>query len=134
MAKHARGTFEVTLTREPPYHASEGATLGRTTIKKQFQGGLVGTSEAQMLSAGTPVQGSAGYVALDLFSGTLDGRAGTFVLQHSGTMTRGKPELSISVVPDSGTSELTGLAGEMTIEIIDGKHLYAFDYTLDEPV
>jgi hypothetical protein len=133
MKRQARGTFEVTLTREPPYHASEGATLGRTTIKKRFQGGLVATAEAQMLSAGTSVQGSAGYVAMDLVSGALDGRSGTFVLQHSGTMNRGKPELNVSVVPDSGTLELVGLAGRMTIEITDGQHFYVFDYTLDEP-
>jgi hypothetical protein len=133
MKRQARGTFEVTLTREPPYHASEGVTLGRTTIEKRFQGGLVATAEAQMLSAGTSVQGSAGYVAMDLVTGTLDGRAGTFVLQHNGTMNRGKPELSVSVVPDSGTSELSGLAGRMTIEITNGQHFYVFDYALDEP-
>jgi len=85
-----------------------------------------------MLTAGTAVKGSAGYVAIERASGTLHGRSGTFVLQHTGTMTRGAPQLTITVIPDSGTGELVGLAGKMTINIADGKHSYEFDYTLAE--
>jgi hypothetical protein len=83
-----------------------------------------------MLSAATEVKGSAGYVAIERVSGTLHGRSGTFILQHSGTMTRNAPQMSVTVVPDSGTGQLVGLAGKMTIKIADGKHFYEFDYTL----
>jgi hypothetical protein len=100
------------------------------SIDKQFHGDLEATSKGQMLAAGTEVQGSAGYVAIERVSGTLGGRSGTFALQHSGTMTRGEPQLIITVVPDSGTGQLVGLAGTMTITIADGKHQYGFDYTL----
>jgi hypothetical protein len=100
------------------------------SIDKQFHGDLEATSKGQMLTAGTEVQGSAGYVAIERVSGTLGGRSGTFALQHSGTMTRGEPQLSITVVPDSGTGQLVGLAGTMLITIADGKHSYGFDYTL----
>jgi len=99
-------------------------------IDKQFTGDLIGVSKGEMLSAGTPTKGSAGYVAIERVSGALHGRTGTFVLQHSGTMTRGSPELTVSVVPDSGSGELTGLSGTMRI-IIEGKrHSYEFDYTI----
>ncbi len=106
--------------------------LGRMSIDKQFHGDLEATSKGQMLTAGTTVTGSAGYVAIEYVSGTLHGRRGTFVLQHSGTMTRGAPQLSITVVPDSATGELAGLAGQMAIVIADGKHSYDFEYTLAE--
>jgi hypothetical protein len=133
MRTHASGTFEVKLNPQkadnPP---AEAANLGRMSIDKQFRGNLEATSKGEMLSAVTDVQGSAGYVAIERVSGTLDGRSGTFVLQHSGTMTRGEPQLSVTVVPDSGTDQLTGLAGKMTIKIADGKHFYEFDYTLPE--
>ena len=85
-----------------------------------------------MLSAMTEVKGSAGYVAMERVTGTLHGRSGSFVLQHSGTMTRGAPQMSVTVVPDSGTGQLAGLAGQMTIKITDGKHFYEFEYTLPE--
>ncbi len=128
---HATGTFEVKLN--PASHdKSEDTTLGRMTIDKQFHGDLEGTSKGEMLSAGTSVKGSAGYVAIERVSGTLNGRRGTFVLQHSGTMTRGAPQLTITVVPDSGTGQLVGLAGKMGITIADGKHSYDFEYTLAE--
>ena len=100
------------------------------TIDKQFHGDLEATSKGQMLAFSTDVKGSAGYVAMEQVNGTLHGRTGTFVLQHSGTMTRGAPQLSLTVVPDSGTGELVGLAGKMNIIIADGKHSYEFDYTL----
>jgi len=100
-------------------------------LDKQFYGDLEGLSKGQMLAASTDVQGSAGYVAMERVTGKLDGREGSFALQHTGTMTRGTPQLSITVVPDSGTGELVGLAGKMTINIVDGKHNYEFEYTLD---
>jgi hypothetical protein len=102
------------------------------SIDKQFHGDLEATSQGEMLMAGTEVKGSAGYVAMERVTGTLHGRAGAFTLQHSGTMTRGVPQLSVTVVPDSGTGQLVGLAGKMAIKIADGKHFYEFDYTLAE--
>jgi hypothetical protein len=102
------------------------------SLDKQFRGDLEVSSRGEMLSAGTSVNGSAGYVALERVTGALHDRAGTFVLQHSGTMTRGTPRLSITVVPDSGTGELAGLAGRMAIEIADGEHSYDFEYTIAE--
>jgi len=127
---HARGTFEVKLT--PQADGDAGAGLARMILDKQFHGDLEATSQGQMLSAGTAVQGSAGYVALERVSGALRGRTGTFVLQHLGVMNRGTPQLTITVVPDSGTGELTGLAGTMGIEIADGEHSYDFEHTLPE--
>jgi hypothetical protein len=103
------------------------------SMDKQFSGDLEGTSKGQMLAAMTDTSGSAGYVAIGRVKGTLHGRSGTFALQHSGTMTRGAPQLIITVVPDSGTDQLAGLGGRMTINIVDGKHSYEFDYTLAQP-
>jgi hypothetical protein len=125
---HATGPFEVKLTPQPPSDA--GTAIGRMTIDKQFQGDLEASSKGEMLSVFATVKGSAGYVALEKVSGKLHGRAGSFVLQHSGTMTRGAPQLSVTVVPDSGTEELTGLTGKMDIEIAEGKHSYQFEYLL----
>jgi uncharacterized protein DUF3224 len=128
---HASGTFDVKLTPQPTAGQAD-QTPARLSIDKQFHGDLEGASKGEMLSAGTSVKGSAGYVAIEKVTATLHGRSGTFVLQHSGTMTRGAPELSVTVVPDSGTSQLTGLTGKMTIRIADGKHFYEFDYTLPD--
>jgi hypothetical protein len=127
----AVGTFEVKVT---PQALGDGADadVGRMTLDKQFHGDLEGTSKGQMLAASTSVKGSAGYVAMEKVTATLKGRSGSFVLQHSGTMTRGAPQLTVSVVPDSGTGQLVGLAGTMTIKIADGKHSYDFEYTLAE--
>jgi hypothetical protein len=133
MSKRAAGPFEVTATPDPPYDTGPGATLGRMALAKTFAGDLEAASAAQMLSAMTEVKGSAAYVAIERVSGTLHGRRGTFVLQHSGTMTRGAPSLTVSVVPDSGTGELRGIAGTMKIDIVEGKHSYLLDYTLEEP-
>ncbi|PYQ33208.1 MAG: DUF3224 domain-containing protein [Acidobacteria bacterium] len=130
MTTHARGAFEVTLKPLPAYESAEGSMLGRMSIDKQFHGDLEGTSKGEMLTGGGVAKGSAGYVAIERVSGTLHGRTGTFILQHSGTMTRGAPQLSISVVPDSGTGQLVGLTGRMDIKIADGKHFYDFEYTL----
>lgn len=127
---HATGDFEVKLNPFPPDTYTEGTLLARLSIDKQFHGDLAATSKGQMLSALTSVEGSAGYVAIERVTGTLAGRSGTFVLQHSGLMNRGAQQLTITVVPDSGTDELTGLAGTMIIHIADGSHSYEFEYTL----
>jgi hypothetical protein len=123
---HASGTFEVKLA---PL-ATDAPDLGRMSIDKQFHGDLEATSKGEMLTAMTGVQGSAGYVAVEKVTGSLKGRTGTFVLQHTGLMNRGTPQLTITVVPDSGTGQLEGLTGTMAIQIEGGKHSYTFDYTL----
>jgi hypothetical protein len=128
MMTHASGTFEVKMTPQTPDDKS--ATVGRFSLDKQSQGNLEGTSKGEMLAVGTAVNGSAGYVAMEQVTGTLNGRSGSFALQHTGTMTRGALQLSVTVVPDSGTGELSGLSGKMTINIVDGKHLYEFDYEI----
>jgi Protein of unknown function (DUF3224) len=133
MPNHASGTFEVKLTpQKPDNKEAESASLGRMSLDKQFHGDLEAISKGEMLSVMTDVKGSAGYVAIERVTGTLHGHSGTFVLQHSGTMTRGTPQLSVTVVPDSGTGQLAGLTGAMTIKITDGKHFYEFDYTLPD--
>ena len=132
MTTRAEGTFEVRLSPLATHDQAEGSLLGRMSIDKQFHGDLEASSWGEMLSAGTGVKGSAGYVAMERVRGTLQGRSGTFVLQHSGTMTRGTPHLTVAVVPDSGTDQLAGLAGTMAITVADGKHSYDFEYTLGE--
>ena len=133
MTMHASGTFEVKVNvQKADNKEAESAKLGRMSLDKQFHGELEATSAGEMLSVGTEVKGSAGYVAIERVNGILHGRAGTFALQHSGTMTRGEPQLSVTVVPDSGTGELVGIAGKMTINIVDRKHFYEFEYTLPE--
>ncbi len=127
----ATGTFDVKLSPQAVDEKAD-ASLGRMSIDKQFHGDLEGSSTGEMLSASTSVKGSGAYVAIERVSGTLHGRGGSFTLQHSGTMTRGAPQLTITVVPDSGTDQLKGLAGKMMIIITDGKHSYDFEYTLAE--
>jgi hypothetical protein len=126
----ARGTFEVKLTPQPADDYADGAALGRMVIDKQFQGDLQATSKGQMLTGMSSVKGSAGYVAIERVSGALAGRRGTFVLQHSGIMARGAASLTVTVVPESGTDQLTGLTGTMTIDVAGGQHSYEFEYTL----
>lgn len=125
------GKFEVSLS---PLDFSvagiEGIHLGRISINKTFAGDLDAVSKGEMLSTSTPVEGSAGYVAIEQVSGTLAGKKGSFVLQHFGTLNRGKDRLILEVVPDSGTGELSGLSGKMAIIIEDGKHYYEFEYEL----
>jgi Protein of unknown function (DUF3224) len=130
MEFHASGTFDVQLV--PLTLADPGAdsTLARMMIDKIFVGDLQGTSRGEMLTAGSPDKGSAGYVAIERVSGSLQGRNGAFVLMHSGTMHRGQSELVIKVVPDSGTDALAGIAGTLDIKVTDGKHFYTLDYTL----
>lgn len=126
----ATGAFEVKMARQPLVDAGAEPMLGRMTIDKTFTGDLQGTGKGEMLMAGTETKGSAGYVAIERVNGTLNGRTGTFVLQHTGTMNRGAPQLSVTVVPDSGTGQLAGLTGTLNIIIASGRHSYEFDYTL----
>ena len=133
---HASGAFDVQMQPQPAADetltpgATPGVTFGRLLLTKRYQGDLQATASGQMLSAVTPTAGSAGYVAIEHVSGTLHGRAGSFVLQHSGLMNRGDKQLSISVVPDSGTGELAGLQGRLDIRMTEGKHFYELVYTL----
>ncbi|UXI66354.1 DUF3224 domain-containing protein [Tahibacter amnicola] len=128
-----QGLFDVSLVAQPTAEDASGAILGRRSIDKRYHGELDATSRGEMLSAGSPQTGSAGYVAIEKVTGTLGGRRGSFYLQHSGTMSRGDHALQIIVIPDSGTDELVGLRGRMGIRIADGKHYYDFDYSLDPP-
>lgn len=113
MTNHASGTFEVKMAMQP---VEENAPLGRFTLEKEFQGDLQGTSKGQMLAISSAIEGSAGYVAMEQVAGTLSGRSGTFALQHNGIMNRGVPQLSVTVVPDSGSGDLVGLSGQLDIK------------------
>ena len=127
----AKGTFEVKMTAEPPFSDHEGVSLGRATFEKTFRGDLDATSTVHMIGArNANVPTSGGYVALERVTGTLAGRKGTFVLQHNGIMNRGKGSLDCTVVPDSGTGELSGLSGRLAIDIVEKQHHYTFDYEL----
>lgn len=128
MSYLAKGTFEVTLQPLSFEGADARWKLGRMAIDKQISGDLMATTKGQMISAMTDTQGSAGYVAIERVTGTLNGKQGSFVLQHNGLMNRGTPFLSVGVVPDSGTDELVGLEGEFKITIEGGKHSYEFTY------
>lgn len=130
MTRIARGTFSVEMKPHSAPEPVDGVSLGRMSLDKKFEGELEGTGQGEMLTALTPIKGSAGYVAIERFTGTLHGRSGSFVFQHSGTMNQGVPQLSIAVVPDSGTEALLGIAGTFTLNIVDGQHLYEFEYTL----
>lgn len=127
---HATGRFEVKVMPQPVVDTDAG--IGRMSIDKQFHGDLEAVSKGEMLSAQGTVKGSAGYVAIERVSGTLHGRKGSFILQHNATMTRGTPQLSILVLPDSGTDQLAGITGMMTIQIEQGQHSYEFDYTFGD--
>jgi len=128
MTNPATGTFEVKLT--PQDDKSEDKTLGRMSINKQWHGEIEGLSTGQMLTGRDVNTGSAGYVAMEKLTGTVKGRKGTFILQHSATMTKGKGDLTITVVPDSGTDDLKGISGKLTIRIENGKHFYDLEYSL----
>jgi Protein of unknown function (DUF3224) len=130
--KKAMGTFDVKIGSLLQYNTSEDAKLARMSIDKQFHGDLVGSSQGEMLSAGTGTKGSAGYVAIERVTGKLSNRSGSFVLQHNATMTRGSPYLNIVVIPDSGTEELAGLSGTMHIVIDKGNHSYEFEYSFSD--
>lgn len=124
----AKGPFQVKRVALPA--AFEAASLGRHSLDKVFSGDLEATSLGEMISAGGLVPGSAGYVGMERVTGTLHGRSGAFVLQHSATMDRGTPSLTITVVPDTGTDALTGLSGSMRIIIEKGQHSYEFEYEI----
>jgi hypothetical protein len=128
---HVSGPFEVKVTHQDD--SSGEPLLNRMTLDKQYHGDLDATGMGQMLTAGTEIKGSGAYVAIEKVSGTLEGKKGTFILQHAGTMTREVPQLAIVVVPDSGTGELRGISGEMKIKFAEGgKHFYELDYTLEK--
>lgn len=129
---NARGTFDVKVTPLPPDDSAAGP-FGRLLLDKKFQGDLAGVSKGQMMAAQTAVEGSAAYVAFEQFAGTLGGKRGSFTLQHRGTMQAGDYKMDITVVPDSGTDELKGLSGKLTIIIEGKKHSYDFLYSLATP-
>jgi len=132
MSQRAAGPFDVKVVpQKPDTQIARAASLGRLTIDKRFHGDLEGISKGEMLATQTEVPGSAGYVAMERVTGSLKGRQGSFVLQHSATMSRGAPTSSITVVPDSGTGELKGITGTMTIAVTsDGGHTYEFNYKI----
>lgn len=129
MTKQASGAFDVKVIPQTDDEPID-PTIGRMTLDKQYHGPLKATGKGVMLTGATDVEGSGVYVAIERVTGTLDGHSGAFLLQHGGVMTRGTPHLVITVVPDSGTGELVGLAGSMMINIVDGKHFYEFEYTI----
>ena len=131
MTMHAKGTFDVKVTPVAEDKA-DGSTLGRYSLDKQYHGDLEATAKGEMLTAGSDVKGSGAYVAVERVTGTLNGRKGSFVLVHKGTMGHGSMHLEVTVVPDSGTDQLTGIAGTLTIIIADGKHSYELDYSLPD--
>lgn len=130
MSLLAKGTFTVELKPQSEPDTAEGVSLGRMSLDKRFEGDLVASGKGEMLTALSPVKGSAGYVAIERVTGTLQGRSGSFVFQHSGTMDQGAQRLSIAVVPGTGTGALTGISGTFKIDVIEGKHLYEFEYSL----
>lgn len=126
----ASGALRVTTEAEPPFLEQDGNKLSRNIVRKEFSGGMVGTSEAQMVAVYTGTPGSAGYVAIEHFSGSVEGRSGSLVLQHSGIMAKGEAELIVRIVPDSGIGGLTGISGTLEIDNSDGVHSYVLDYEL----
>ena len=130
MNRHAEGTFDAKTTPLPADETLAGTVISRYSLVKQYHGDLDAASKGEMLAAGEPSSGNAGYVAIEQVTGTLSGHTGSFALQHIGTMEGGSYKLSVVVVPGSGTGQLTGLTGTMTIIINSGKHSYTFDYTL----
>lgn len=126
---HASGPFDVKVTAQDD--KSDDPLLGRMTLDKQYHGDLEAVGKGQMLTAGSAQKGAGGYVAIEKVTGTLNGRTGSFVLQHTGTMKDSVPQLTITVVPESGTGQLAGITGTMTIKVAPtGKHSYEFEYTL----
>ena len=125
---HATGTFDVDA--KP---AATDAPYGRVLLKKHYHGTLEADAQGEMLTGGDYKTGTAGYVAMETISGTLDGHPGTFQLMQLGTMDAGKPDLRVTVVPGSGTGALHGLTGTLKIDIVAGKHTYTLDYTLPQP-
>jgi hypothetical protein len=127
---NAAGPFDVTTTPMAPDDFTNGTSLSRFSLIKQYHGPLEASAKGEMLTSGSPDTGSAGYVAIEEVSGSLDGRKGSFALQHWGTMQAGKFELRVEIVPGSGLGELAGISGVLTIAMAAGKHSYVLDYTL----
>ncbi len=125
---NARGPLIVNTEAEPPFLEQDGLKVNRNIVRKEFSGDLVGTSEAQMIAVFTDTPGSAGYVAIEHFKGSLAGRSGSFVLQHSGVMNKGDAQLTVTIVPDSGTGELVGISGTLEIDNNEGHHSYVLSY------
>ena len=130
MTQQSAGIFDVKMVPQPADTTAAGETIGRMLLDKKYHGSLDATGKGQMLAMRTAVDGSAGYVAMELVVGKLDGRSGSFVLQHSGTMNRGAKLLVLGVVPDSGIGELVGLSGTMEIIVAEGKHNYRFEFSI----
>lgn len=130
MSQHAEGPFDVKTTPMAPDDFTNGTSLSRFSLIKQYHGALEAAAKGEMLTSGSPESGAAGYVAIEEVSGSLDGRKGSFALQHWGTMQPGKFELRVEIVPGSGLGELAGIAGTLIITNNAGKHAYALDYTL----
>ena len=126
----AKGTFDVALVMLPVENMTDADMIQRRSIDKKFHGALEGSSKGQMLSIGTTTAGSAVYVAVERVEGTLDGKAGAFSLHHTGIVNRGTPSLAVTVVPDSGTGDLTGITGTLAIDIEEKQHCYTLDYAL----
>lgn len=129
MPQHATGTFDVKVIPQSA-DDSAGGPFSRLFLDKQFHGQLDGGSKGTMLGTMSGAEGSGGYVALELFTGTLDGKRGSFVLQHNGSMVRNVPTMIVAVVPGSGTGQLAEISGTMRIVIEGGKHSYDFEYSL----
>jgi hypothetical protein len=129
MTQHAKGPFEVKMAPQDQ-DAAEGTVLARLSLDKVFHGALEATGKGQMLTASTDTPGSAVYVAIERVTGTLEGKAGSFALVHRGLMRGEERNLSVEIVPDSGTGALKGISGRLNIEVADGKHLYDLEYTL----
>lgn len=130
MKTQAKGTFDVKVIPVPPDEKAQETGIGRFLLDKQFHGDLEASSKGEMIASGSPASGSGGYVAMEKVSGILNGRKGSFMLQHNGTMQGGAAEMNVVVIPGSGTEELAGIEGKLTIIIADGKHSYEFEYTL----
>jgi hypothetical protein len=124
----ARGTLDVTIEAEPPFLEQDGIKLNRNMVRKEFSGDVAGKSEAQMVAAYTATPGSAGYVAIEHFTGSVGGKSGSFVLQHHGLMEKGEAALTVTIVPDSGTGELAGISGTLEIDNDEEKHSYVLEY------
>ena len=130
----AKGEFEVRVLPQPADENVGDPAIGRLALDKTFTGGLAGVSKGQMLGSQSETEsGKGGYVAMERFVGTLDGKKGSFLLQHIGTMDDRGAVMDISVVPGTGTDELKGIGGKFTIKIEGKKHFYEFEYTLPKP-
>ena len=128
------GEFSVKMAPEAMSAVAADSGIGRMSLDKQYHGALDAAGQGEMLAYMDRALGSGAYVAMEKVEGTLDGRRGSFLLVHTGTMARGTPALTVAVVADSGQGELAGLAGTLQIRIEGGKHYYDFDYTLPAAV